>query len=113
MGDKSEPSQGKTTQVQGQHAMTNLTPQRASPPGLENGIPADQIYRPEDVNRDDPNIHIIDLPPQKKPSFKEQILGYASVIRGTAFAKPDVKEHGERVLRGEEAIHRRRGSAAE
>lgn len=84
-------------------------PQRG--PGHE--IPADKIYRPEDVNRDDPNINVIELPPQKKPSFKEQILGYARVIRGTLLGKPDVKEHGERDLRGKATIPRRRGSAAE
>ncbi|KAL4064167.1 hypothetical protein V8B97DRAFT_1331107 [Scleroderma yunnanense] len=78
-----------------EHAIMNTTPRRdATGPDLGSEIPADQIYRPEEVNRDDPNIHIIELPPQKKLSFKEQM-------------------HGERVLRGEETIPSRRGSTLE
>ncbi|KIK92963.1 hypothetical protein PAXRUDRAFT_829478 [Paxillus rubicundulus Ve08.2h10] len=91
-------------------------------------IPADQIKKPSEVNRDDPNINVVELPP-KSPTFKEQVYGYARVIRGTVscdvdvswrmnlmrlsremLAKPGVKEQGEQVLRGEQPIPERRGS---
>ncbi|KAG2147489.1 uncharacterized protein EDB93DRAFT_1250634 [Suillus bovinus] len=68
-------------------------------------------------NRNDPNINVVEIPAEIKrsPTFKEQVFGYAKVIRGTALGKSDVKEHGEQVLRGEETIpvKGRRGSIAE
>lgn len=93
---KSKASGQEQRTVQGQPTMSNSMPQRgecffgpinplslllwvilksSTVPGPGHEIPADKIYRPEDVNRDDPNINVIELPPQKKPSFKEQILG--------------------------------------
>lgn len=47
----------------------------SSVPDLGHGIPADQIYRPEEVNRDDPNIRVVELPPPQEPSFKEKMHG--------------------------------------
>ncbi|KAI6151383.1 hypothetical protein EDD17DRAFT_1636727 [Pisolithus thermaeus] len=81
--------------------------QAATGPGSGNEVPVNQIRKPKEVNRDDPNIRIVDLPPQRKPSFKEK------VIRGSTFGDPNIKEQGERVLRGEETISRARGSVSD
>ncbi|KAH7909822.1 hypothetical protein BJ138DRAFT_1154377 [Hygrophoropsis aurantiaca] len=54
-----------------------------------------------EVDPNDPNINVVMVGgEQQKPSFKDQ------VVRGT----PEVKEHGEKVLRGEDAPKKRRGS---
>lgn len=87
--------------------------QAATGPGSGNEVPVDQIRKPEEVNRDDPNIRVVELPPQRKPSFKEKVYGYARVIRGSALADPNIKEQGERVLRGEETIPRAGGSMSD
>ncbi|KAG2124250.1 uncharacterized protein EDB93DRAFT_1258884 [Suillus bovinus] len=96
----------------------DTAPQQASTsPGDGTHIPADQIRKPSEVDRNDPNINVVEIPAEIKrsPTFKEQVFGYAKVIRGTALGKSDVKEHGEQVLRGEETIpvKGRRGSIAE
>ncbi|KIJ62550.1 hypothetical protein HYDPIDRAFT_41702 [Hydnomerulius pinastri MD-312] len=90
------------------------TQQASTSPGGGGEVRADQIRKPSEVNRDDPNINVVVLPPDSapKPSFKEQVFGYAKVIRGTALGKPGTKEHGEQVLRGEQ-IPKRKGSAEE
>ncbi|KAG2362949.1 hypothetical protein BDR07DRAFT_1330897 [Suillus spraguei] len=92
----------------------NTAPQQAATsPGDGTHIPADQIRHPSEVDRNDPNINVVEIPAEKKPppSFKEQVFGYAKVIRGTALGKSDVKEHGEQVLRGEETIPTKRRSS--
>ncbi|KAG1748559.1 hypothetical protein EDB19DRAFT_1872182 [Suillus lakei] len=95
----------------------NTAPQQASTsPGDGSHIPADKIHNPSEVDRNDPNINVVEIPGEKKqaPSFKEQVFGYAKVIRGTALGKSDVKEHGEQVLRGEETVPvKRRGSTSD
>lgn len=54
-------------------ALKRLTDQVAS----ASDVPADQIRRPEEVDRDDPNIRVVELPspPERKLSFKEQVYG--------------------------------------
>ncbi|KAG1742304.1 uncharacterized protein EDB91DRAFT_305869 [Suillus paluster] len=97
-------------------ARVNTAPQQASTsPGDGGRIPADQIRLPSEVDRNDPNINVVELPAEKKQplSFKEQVFGYSQVIRGTTLGKPDVKEHGEQVLRGEESLPKRRGSTSD
>ncbi|KAG1825003.1 hypothetical protein EV424DRAFT_712475 [Suillus variegatus] len=96
----------------------DTAPQQASTsPGDGAHIPADQIRNPSEVDYNDPNINVVEVPAEKKrsPTFKEQVFGYAKVIRGKAFGKSDVKEHGEQVLRGEETIpvKRHRGSTSD
>ncbi|KAH0831995.1 hypothetical protein J3R83DRAFT_12898 [Lanmaoa asiatica] len=44
------------------------------PSGDGNGVRADQIKKPSEVNRDDPNIDVVELPPHS-PTFKEQVYG--------------------------------------
>jgi len=45
-------------------------------PGDGSQIPADQIRHPSEVDRNDPNINIVEVPVDtKKPSFKEQVFG--------------------------------------
>ncbi|KAF9242651.1 hypothetical protein BU15DRAFT_72764 [Melanogaster broomeanus] len=78
-------------------------------PGDGGEVRADQVRKPSEVVRDDPNINVVELPPQN-PTFREQVYGHAKVIRGTMLGQPDVKEHGEQVLRGEKTIPRHRGS---
>jgi len=38
--------------------------------------------------------------PGKVP-FKEQVIGYAQITRGTVLRKPGLKEHGEQILQGQ------------
>ncbi|KAI6016250.1 hypothetical protein EDC04DRAFT_545539 [Pisolithus marmoratus] len=91
---------------------TTVTTAPQQGPGSGYEVPLDQIRKPEEVNRDDPNIRVVELPPRREPSFKEKVYGYARVIRGSALADPNIKEQGQRVLRGEETIPRHRGSAS-
>lgn len=42
---------------------------------------------------------------QRKPSFKEEVVGYAKEIRGTILRKPETKEHGEKILSGEASFN--------
>ena len=44
------------------------------PPSDGKNVPADQIKKPSEVNRDDPNINVVELPPQS-PTFKERVYG--------------------------------------
>ncbi|KAI0740750.1 hypothetical protein C8Q76DRAFT_201802 [Earliella scabrosa] len=39
---------------------------------------------------------------QPKPSFNQQVVGYAKEIRGTLLRKPETKEQGAKILKGEE-----------
>ncbi|KAJ8593932.1 hypothetical protein M405DRAFT_809957 [Rhizopogon salebrosus TDB-379] len=98
-----------------QPTRVNTAPQQASTsPGDGSHIPAQQIRQPSEVDPNDPNINIVEVPgDSKKPSFKEQVFGYAKVIRGTTLGKEEVKQHGEQVLRGEETIRKRRGSTSD
>ncbi|CAA7262956.1 unnamed protein product [Cyclocybe aegerita] len=36
-----------------------------------------------------------------KVPFKEQVVGYAQKTRGTLLGKPELKDHGERILAGQ------------
>ncbi|KAG9315844.1 hypothetical protein JVU11DRAFT_3493 [Chiua virens] len=83
--------------------------QRASIPSDVRAIPADQIKKPSEVNRDDPNINVVELPPHS-PTFKEQIYGYGRLVRGTVLGNPDAKEEGSEILRGERSVPQRRAS---
>ncbi|KAF7364903.1 hypothetical protein MVEN_00360800 [Mycena venus] len=37
--------------------------------------------------------------------FKERVIGVAKKTRGTLLGKPELKEHGEKILQGEASIH--------
>ncbi|KAL7277609.1 hypothetical protein ACG7TL_008536 [Trametes sanguinea] len=37
-----------------------------------------------------------------KPSFKQQVVGYAKEIRGTVLRKPETKDYGGKIRKGEE-----------
>ncbi|KAI0330418.1 hypothetical protein GY45DRAFT_1323752 [Cubamyces sp. BRFM 1775] len=37
-----------------------------------------------------------------KPSFTQQVVGYAKEIRGTVLGKPDTKDYGGKIRKGEE-----------
>ncbi|KAG2137643.1 hypothetical protein BD769DRAFT_1773546 [Suillus cothurnatus] len=95
----------------------NTAPQQASTsPGHGAHISPDQIRDPSEVDRNDPNINVVEIPAEKKPppSFKQQVFGYAKVIRGKSLGNSAVKEQGKRVLRGEETIPtKRRGSTSD
>ncbi|KAI0071135.1 hypothetical protein K474DRAFT_1701773 [Panus rudis PR-1116 ss-1] len=41
---------------------------------------------------------------QHEPSFKERVVGVAKEIRGSVLNKPETKEQGTRILRGEEVF---------
>ncbi|KAH7885432.1 hypothetical protein F5I97DRAFT_1928810 [Phlebopus sp. FC_14] len=85
--------------------------QASTSPGDGGEVRADQIRKSSEVNRDDPNVNVVEVP-QRKPSFKEKVYGYAKVIRGTTLGNPNAKEEGQQVLRGEQTIPKRRGSAS-
>ncbi|KAG0703752.1 hypothetical protein DFH29DRAFT_914866, partial [Suillus ampliporus] len=56
----------------------NTLPQQAATSSGDGAhIPADQIRLPSEVDRNDPNINVVELPTEKKqsPSFKEQVFG--------------------------------------
>ncbi|KAI9573659.1 hypothetical protein HD554DRAFT_2310811 [Boletus coccyginus] len=109
-GTEQQRVQAPPSSLAGPPTGTGNPPQQASfPPGNGNEVRAEQIKKPSEVNRDDPNINVVELPPHN-PTFKEQAYGYAKVIRGTVLGQSDVKERGAKVLRGEEGIPQRRGS---
>ncbi|KAF8555748.1 hypothetical protein OG21DRAFT_823742 [Imleria badia] len=81
----------------------------STPPDDGDEVPAERIKKPSEVNRDDPNVNVVELPP-RSPTFKEQVYGYAKLIHGTVLGQPNVKEQGTQVLRGEQGIPLRRGS---
>ncbi|KAJ7274236.1 hypothetical protein C8J57DRAFT_1314989 [Mycena rebaudengoi] len=37
--------------------------------------------------------------------FKDQVIGVAKKTRGTLLGKPELKEHGEKILQGEATIY--------
>ncbi|KAJ7867985.1 hypothetical protein B0H13DRAFT_2002794 [Mycena leptocephala] len=37
--------------------------------------------------------------------FKERVIGVAKKTRGTLLGKPELKEHGEKILQGEASIY--------
>ncbi|KAJ7143505.1 hypothetical protein C8R43DRAFT_1014434 [Mycena crocata] len=37
--------------------------------------------------------------------FKDRVIGVAKKTRGTLLAKPELKEHGEKILQGEATIN--------
>ncbi|KAJ7741271.1 hypothetical protein B0H16DRAFT_1565143 [Mycena metata] len=37
--------------------------------------------------------------------FKDRVIGVAKKTRGTLLAKPELKEHGEKILQGQATIH--------
>ncbi|EGN98536.1 hypothetical protein SERLA73DRAFT_139032 [Serpula lacrymans var. lacrymans S7.3] len=85
--------------------VVDTLPQQASTsPGDGSEVQAKpDIRKPSEVDMDDPNINVVVLPAEK-PSFKQQVFGYAQVARGTAMRKPSLKERGENILRGEESM---------
>ncbi|EIW74663.1 hypothetical protein CONPUDRAFT_77936 [Coniophora puteana RWD-64-598 SS2] len=51
--------------------------------------------------KNDPNVNVVEVPGEK-PSFKDQVFGYAKVIQGKTLGKPKVQERGHEVLKGNE-----------
>jgi len=39
------------------------------------------------------------------PSWREKFIGYAKKSRGTMLRKPETKEHGDKILRGQATIN--------
>ncbi|KAJ7451638.1 hypothetical protein FB451DRAFT_1409726 [Mycena latifolia] len=54
-----------------------------------------------------PNIVHAPQDPSQPPivPFKERVIGVAKKTRGTLLGKPELKEHGEKILQGEASIH--------
>lgn len=51
-------------------------------PGDCSKIPADQIRRSSEVDRNDPNLNVVEVPgDSKKLSFKEKVFGECSVMQ--------------------------------
>lgn len=52
-----------------------------------------------------PDTNVVEVPTEK-PSFKDQVLGYAKVTRGKALGNAQTKEHGQRILEGDASLHK-------
>ncbi|CAK5270483.1 unnamed protein product [Mycena citricolor] len=50
------------------------------------------------------NVEYVQQEPHVVP-FKERVIGVAKKTRGTLLAKPELKEHGEKILQGEATVH--------
>ncbi|KAH9947635.1 hypothetical protein B0H21DRAFT_326077 [Amylocystis lapponica] len=44
-------------------------------------------------------VYVVQTAPQ--PTFKEQVIGHAKDIRGSILRKPETKEYGQKILKGE------------
>jgi len=52
-----------------------------------------------------PNRNVVEVPVEKT-SFKDQVLGYAKVTRGTALGNAETKEYGKRILEGDPSVQK-------
>jgi len=85
-----------------------LQPSEVAPPTRSDSIPQQASTQPGDgreVHYDSPihgNPHPVGRTTDSgKVPFKERVIGVAKKTRGTLLGQPDVKEHGEQILRGE------------
>jgi hypothetical protein len=84
---KSTPHHNKVLISFDQPRLNLLIHLASTSPGDGAHIPADQIRDPSEVDRNDPNINVVEIPAEKKPppSFKQQVFGeclsYNSDIR--------------------------------
>ncbi|KZT12215.1 uncharacterized protein LAESUDRAFT_720181, partial [Laetiporus sulphureus 93-53] len=105
----SNPSQSSETQADNQTTEQRVeeNPQRpaAAAAATENATRvenATQTPGPQAAGTQAGEPPIVHLPPKRKPSFTEEVIGYAKEIRGTILRDAKTKEEGEKILRGEE-----------
>ncbi|KAI0657763.1 hypothetical protein C8Q70DRAFT_1055534 [Cubamyces menziesii] len=67
-------------------------------------VPPTQVATPPQQGATQPGTggvqHIV--MESNKPSFKQQVVGYAKEIRGTVLGKSDTKDYGGKIRKGEE-----------
>ncbi|KII90628.1 hypothetical protein PLICRDRAFT_28624 [Plicaturopsis crispa FD-325 SS-3] len=71
-----------------------LNPEEVAPPTQVHAAPQQASTSPGDGS---------EVQEGKLP-FKEQVVAYAKVTRGTLLGKHDLKEHGEKILDGQETV---------
>ncbi|KAL0960779.1 hypothetical protein HGRIS_005799 [Hohenbuehelia grisea] len=76
---------------------TDSIPQQAS---TQPGDGSHKHHDHHEQNQAGQPVNVVEVPGQKVP-FKDQVIGYAQKTRGTLLGKPEVKEHGEKVLEGQ------------
>ncbi|EIN12566.1 hypothetical protein PUNSTDRAFT_42143 [Punctularia strigosozonata HHB-11173 SS5] len=92
-------SQATAPSQTAQPTRVSTPPQQAS---TQPGDGSVKTVRPDEVDRNDPNINVVELPPQAgKIPWKDQVIGHAKNIRGTAVGNKSTKEQGQKILNGE------------
>jgi len=93
-------------------ARTALNPSEVAPPTRVDEAPQQASTMPGDGSEvhtgrvaGGPNTNVVEVPGQK-PSFKDQVLGYAKVTRGKALGNSETTEHGQRILDGDASLHK-------
>ncbi|OBZ71288.1 hypothetical protein A0H81_08635 [Grifola frondosa] len=87
------------------------TPSHVAPPS--DTVAPTQIDTPSQQAATQPGsgveVHVIQT---AAPSFKQQVIGYAKEIRGTILRKPETKEYGDKILKGEATYSKNPSSPA-
>jgi len=82
-----------------------LRPSEVAPPTKVDNVPQQASTQPGDGNEvrfsSPPHAEPHPTETTGKVPFKEQVIGVAKKARGSILGKPDVKEHGDQILRGE------------
>jgi len=93
-------------------ARTAVNPSEVAPPTRVDEAPQQASTMPGDGSEvhtgrmaGGPNTNVVEVPGQK-PSFKDQVLGYAKVTRGKALGDPETVEHGQRILDGDASLYK-------
>jgi len=93
-------------------ARTTLKPSEVAPPTSVEEVPQQASTMPGDGSEvqtervaGGPDTNVVEVPAEK-PSFKDQVLGYAKVTRGKALGNAQTKEIGQRILEGDASLHK-------
>jgi len=93
-------------------ARTAINPSEDAPPTRVDEAPQQASTMPGDGSEvhtgrvaGGPDANIVEVPGQK-PSFKDQVLGYAKVTRGKTLGNPETKELGQRILDGDPSLQK-------
>ncbi|KAJ3882541.1 hypothetical protein F5051DRAFT_25183 [Lentinula edodes] len=85
------------------HGQGNST-STSNPSNASDGVESVRKPEPESIALD--QVNVVQVPnPNPEVPFKERVIGVAKKTRGTLLNKPEVKEHGERILQGSASVH--------
>jgi len=112
-GTRSEQStHGPTVDLNTGPARTAMQPSEVTPATGIDEVPQQASTSPGDGSEvhtgtmaGDPNTNVVEVPAEKA-SFKDQVLGYAKVTRGTVLGNAETKEHGKRILEGDPSVQK-------